>query len=387
MMHKQKVKRMYINTKQNKNARTLISEKAFKVSCPKCGTDLEGLLIQKLSIVTGFPEKELENGGMKELLLITAVGKFVLERAKIEYKESFLTEKTTSHVMEVVSKLMKEPLEEKEIEKYENKMQQLQEKIEQLEDEKNEKEETNQDLTLELEKLKEKVSSTPALKGELAEVELLEDIEANFSEQGFENISKQGHGDVLWKNIATNIGKKWVCTGISATIDSKDKGKLNEEDIDKLARDMKFHNAPIGVIVVTKQDQLRKKEVPCAIYDNEAGYIVVCSREYLNHHIALKLIRDLVVRKMFETKNSEHSKKIDTESLGNVLRDILSVNEQARRIKSKANSIMQDSEDIENFISAKVKAALEFLESEDLASDSQALKFSEHAIGGDENAM
>jgi hypothetical protein len=261
-------------------------------------------------------------------------------------------------------------LERIEKEKYEMEIKMLNDKIDQFKDELNERENEMDKIARDKEKIenefadfKTRVMSNPALKGALAQATLLEDLESCFHEQKFQDISKSGGGDILWPNILVNIGK-WIETGIGAIIDSKDKGTITEADIEKLKRDLNFGKKEIGLIIAAKQEQLRLKESPCGVYKTEEGFVLVTSRENLNHYIAMRFIRDVLSRLIYESRIGKENKIIDISRLSSVLNDIARTKEYHKKIKSKAQGIIKDVTSEETYLDSKIQEAWNVLENE-----------------------
>lgn len=341
-----------------------------KYVCPKCGADIEPRFVEWLHEMSGVPVDMLKNGdGLKEIHWRLQVAQRTMSIAGVEINESVITEKALQHVEKLLSKRLSEEERERyeqqikhERELFEKDKDQLSEKIGDMKEKIQEASKNYEKLDAEYNELKTKVISNPALKGALAHGELLEDLEGNFPEQAghFEDISKKGGGDVIWSDIQINTQGKWTSSGIGAVIDSKDKGKVTEGDIIKLQRDMKFNKIPIGMIIVAKQDQLRLKETPCSVEVCEEGYIFVSSRENLNHHVLLRFVRDILVRKMHES--DDNKKTLDTDKLKTLISDIMKYKEFHAKIKTKAGGILRDIETEETYIDQKIQEAWVILE-------------------------
>jgi hypothetical protein len=337
----------------------------FQFFCSVCGNDMTLHFLQELSHLTKISTEDFQNGGLKFLPTFVSVGKYYLEVSGIKYNDVTITEKTSERIIEMIEKVMKPHLEKMEKENYEREIKMLSDEINQLRDKVNEKENEIDKINRDKEKVesdfidfKTRVMSNPALKGALAQADLLEDLEANFPEQHFEDISKDGGGDVLWPNILANIGK-WIETDVGAIIDSKDKGSITESDIEKLKRDMKFGKKEIGLIIAAKQEQLRLKETPCGVYKSEEGFILVTSRENLNHHITMRFARDILARLIYESRSKE--KVIDISKLSAVLNDIAKTKEYHKKIKSKAQGIIKDVDSEESYLNQKIQDAWKIL--------------------------
>lgn len=332
----------------------------IQFACPKCNADLTAFFKRKLSLTTGISEEVLENGGLKALPTIVSAGKLILEVSGIKFDTGEIAKISNQMALDTLERLQKIDLEEKARNDYEHKLSEMKNKIDEREEKIRDAEKKYEKLEAEHEELKTKVLSNPALKGALAESELLEDIEANFPEQKFKDITNQGNGDYLWQNIHINIGK-WIDSGIGAVIDSKSKSKINEYDIDKLKRDMKFCRKEIGIIIAAKQSQLRMKEIPCGIYRSEEGYILVASRENLNHHIALRFVRDVLARLLYEMRASKEDSDIDVGKLSSMLNDIEKAKEYHKKVKSKAQGIINDIDSEEDYLKMKFQEAWKLL--------------------------
>jgi len=345
-----------------------MDEKEYK--CATCGADIRNQLTELVHQLTGVPVDKLKNGdGLKEIHWKLQVAERTMTIAGIEINESVITEKALEHV----EKLLSKRLSEEEREKYEQQIkhgkelfekdkEQLEEKIDEMKEKIQEMSKNYEKLQSEHEELKTKVKSNPALKGALAQAELLEDLEGNFPEQlpHFEDIAKKGHGDILWSDIQINMQGIWTSSGVGAIIDSKDKGKISEkEDIEKLKRDMQLRNKIIGVLVAKDQSQLRLKEVPCGIEFCQEGYVFVTSRENLDHHLLLRFIRDVLARKMYELKDKQ--KTLDTDKLKALLNDIMKYKSYHIKIKSKASGIIEDVNSEEDYLDPKIQEAWKIL--------------------------
>jgi len=165
---------------------------------------------------------------------------------------------------------------------------------------------------------------------------------------------------MLWQ-IQINVGK-WIDSGECAVIDSKNKGSINDQDIEKLVRDMKFNKSKIGVIITTQQDQLRLKENPCGVYRFENGYVITTSRQNSNHHITIKFLRDILAKMFYETRDTEKQEKIiDTNKLTAILSDIMKVRESHKKIKSKAEGIIQEVDWEDTYLQEKLQEAWKIL--------------------------
>lgn len=340
------------------------AEKSMSFTCPKCRADLTMFFKKKLSITTGISEEILENGGLETLPTIVSAGKLILEVSGIKFDTGEIAKISNKMALDVVEKLRRIDLEENAKEKYKRELEELNDEIDKREEKIRDIEKRYEKLEAEHLEFKTKVMSNPALKGTLAQSELLGDLQANFPTQQkyFVDITKQGHGDYLWSSIQINMGK-WVDSGVGAIIDSKDKRKITEGDINKLKQDMKFHKKNIGIIIARKQEQLRLKEQPCGIEVCQEGYLFVTSRENQDHHIVLRFVKDVLARKIYESKGKQ--KALDTSKLKTLLNDIMKAKEYHRKIKSKASGIIKDVDSEEAYLDSKIQEAWEILEGYD----------------------
>jgi hypothetical protein len=337
-----------------------VNDYKVQFSCPKCSADLTAFFKKQLSITTGISEEILENGGLKTLPTIVSAGKLILEVSGFRFDSGELAKISNQMALETVERLQRIDLEEKAKKEYERKLKESSDEINRRDEKIRDVENRYEKLESEYEELKTKVSSSPVLKGALAQVELLEDLEASFPEQHFEDISKKGYGDVLLENILINIGK-WVESNVGAVIDSKNKGSIVESDIEKLRRDMKFGKKEIGLIIATKQEQLRMKEMPCGVYRSEEGYILVTSRENLNHHIAMRFTRDILGRLIYELRMNKEEKVIDVSKLNSIIDDISKASEYHKKIRQKAEGIIKDVDSEEDYLKIKFQEAWKVL--------------------------
>jgi len=335
----------------------------FKFICPNCEWDLTEELIDILTQLTGLSKENLKDITVEQMKTFILVGKHFLEFSGLSYKKYMITEKTSERVIELVKELMEPKLRNDEKEKYENEINSLRDIIEGIKDQIQEKNKQIEKIESEYAELKSRAISNPSIKGKLAESELLEDLEGNFHEQNkqFVNISKEGHGDILWSSIQINIGR-WVDSGIGAIIDSKDKGMITEGDIEKLKVDMLFHKKNIGMLIAKKQDQLRLKERPAGIYTFDKGCVIVTSRENMEHHIAMMFLRDVLVPYLYKIFNKDTDQnQIDIPKLTQILNDIMKYESYHRKIKTKASGILVDIEEEESYIKEKLKEAWKIL--------------------------
>jgi Zn-finger nucleic acid-binding protein len=329
-------------------------------ACPKCNTDLTAFFKKQLSITTGISEEILENGGLETLPTIVSAGKLILEVSGFRFDSGELAKISNRMALETVERLQRIDLEEKAKKEYERKLKESNDEINRRDEKLRDIENRYEKLETEYEELKTKVSSSPVLKGAFAQAVLLEDLEASFPEQHFKDITKEGYGDILWSNILVNVGK-WIESDVGAVIDSKDKGSITGTDIEKLRRDMKFGKKEIGLIIAAKQEQLRMKETPCGIYRSEEGYILVTSRENLNHHIAMRFVRDVLARLLYEMRINKEEKAIDVGKLSSILNDIEKSKEYHKKIKSKAQGIINDIDLEEDYLKIKFQEAWRIL--------------------------
>lgn len=337
-----------------------VNDYKVQFSCPKCNTDLTAFFKKKLSITTGISEEVLENGGLKTLPTIVSAGKLILEVSGFRFDTGELAKISNKMALETVERLQRIDLEEKAKKEYERKLKESNDEINRRDEKIRDVENRYEKLESEYEELKTKVLSNPVLKGALAQAELLEDLEASFPEQHFEDISKKGYGDVLLDNILINVGK-WVESNVGAVIDSKNKGSIAESDIEKLRRDMKFSKKEIGLIIAVKQEQLRLKETPCGIYRSEEGYILVTSRENLNHHITMKFARDILGRLIYELRMNKEEKVIDVSKLNSIIGDIAKASEYHKKIRQKAEGIIKDVDSEDDYLKLKFQEAWKVL--------------------------
>jgi len=337
-----------------------VNDYKVQFSCPKCNADLTGIFRRQLSITTGISEEFLSNGGLKSLPAIVSAGKMILEVSGIKFDTGEIAKISNEMALATVERLQKVDLEERAKKEYERKLKESSDEINRRDEKIRDVENRYEKLESEYEELKTKVLSNPVLKGAFAQSELLEDLEGNFSEQHFEDISKKGYGDVLLNNILINVGK-WVESNVGAVIDSKNKGSIAESDIEKLRRDMKFNKKEIGLIIATKQGQLRLKETPCGVYRSEEGYILVTSRENFNHHIAMRFARDVLARLLYELKMNKEEKAIDVVKLSSIINDIAKAMEYHKKIKSKALGIVDDINSEEDYLKLKFQEAWRIL--------------------------
>lgn len=334
-----------------------VNDYKFQFSCPKCNADLTAFFRRQLSITTGTSEEFLSNGGIKSLPIIVSAGKMVLEVSGIKFDTGEIAKVASEMALKTVERLQKIDLEEKAKKEYERKLKESSDEIKEQDEKIRDIQKRYEKLEAEHEELKTKISSSPALKGAYAQSVLLEDLEGCFHEQGFRDITKEGCGDILWQNILTSLGGKWVESGVGCVIDSKDKGSITENDIEKLRRDMKFSKKEIGLIIATKQEQLRLKELPCGVYKSDEGYILVTSREGLNHHIAMRFARDVLARLLYEMKMNKEEKTIDVGKLGSIINDIAKTMDYHKKIKSKALGIVDDINSEEDYLKSKLQEA------------------------------
>lgn len=348
------------------------SHTSFMLICPYCEKDITEELKEKLIQITGLTEKTLKDITVEQLKTFVLVGKQFLEFSGPSYKKYMITEKTSERVIELVKELMEPKLRNDEKEKYENEIRSLREIVEGMKGQIQEKDKQIEKVESEYSELKVRTISNPSIKGTLAESELFEDLEGNFPDQNkqFINISKEGHGDILWSSIQINIGR-WIDSGIGAIIDSKDKGTITEGDVEKLKTDMVFHKKNIGMLIAKKQDQLRLKERPAGIYTFEKGCIIVTSRENMEHHIAMMFLRDILVPYLYKIFNKDiEQNQIDISKLTQILNDILRYKSYHRKIRTKASGILTDLEEEEAYIEDKLQEAWKILGYEKDSEDS-----------------
>jgi predicted RNase H-like nuclease (RuvC/YqgF family) len=339
------------------------SHTSFMLICPYCEKDITEELKEKLIQITGLTEKTLKDITVEQLKTFVLVGKQFLEFSGPSYKKYMITEKTSERVIELVKELMEPKLRNDEKEKYENEIKSLRDMIEGMKDHIQERDKQLEKIEFEYSDLKARVTSNPSIKGALAESELFEDLEGNFPDQNkqFIDISKEGHGDILWKNVQINLGG-WIDSHVGVIIDSKDKNSVTEEDIEKLKEDMQFHKKNLGMIIVKKQDQLRLKERPAGIYSFDRGCIIVVSRENMEHHVALMFLRDILVPYLYKIFNKEiDQNQIDIPKLRQIFIDIMKFESYHKKIKKKASGIILDIEEEEIYIKEKLKEAWEIL--------------------------
>jgi len=328
--------------------------------CPSCGYDIGEYFAEWLHDLTGVSLDSLRNGnGLQEISWKMQIAERTLTIAGVEVKQTQISEQ----VLEYVDKLLKQRLSEEEKRRYEKELDDFKKTTEEQRNRMVEMQRSYDKLESEHLELKTRVMSNPALKGALAETELLEDIEACYTEQikHLTDISRKGYGDILWDNIQIDAGS-WTNSGISATIDSKDKGKISESDLVKLRRDMKFNKTIIGIIIAKRQDQLRMKETPCGIHRIEEGFVIITSRENSNYHIAIRFVRDVLARMFYETREIKE-RPIDTGRLAALLSDIMNSKEYRKRIRSKAEGIIRDVNEEEDYLNYKFEEAWQILNS------------------------
>ncbi len=333
------------------------------IECPHCKKDIAHFVLEQVALATGLKEKELRNGTLGNLPMVVRAGQMVFEQQGIKFKTESISEKTVEQVMETLVKpvLQKKEREElkKALDEQEEMTKQAEEKQRQAEKtadkEKTEKEKAQR----ELEDLKTKVYSNPALKGAAAQADLFEDLEANFHEQKFEDISKKGRGDILWATVRIETPTGTQETPITVVIDSKDKGKITSEDINKLRSDMKSRSSRVGIVIATKQEQLRQKETPCGVYNFGEGVVIVTSRENFSHHIAIRLVRDVLASRLSE--ETKPVNKVDVKKLAGVLSDIANTKEFFEKIRAKAGQIADLSDEGEAALKKKFDEASKLL--------------------------
>jgi hypothetical protein len=355
--------------------------------CPACGADITEQFMNWLHELTGLPLDRLKNGdGLREISWKLQVAEKTMTLTGLEINQTQITKET----LKAVENLLNKRLAEDEKKKYEEELKHKDELIRELERSKldltgKEIEKLKQTIEdsrklMEMERertkefqrrceevedayneLKTKVISNPALKGALAHFDLKEDLEGCFPDQSgcFLDISKKNYGDLLW-NIRISVGKQWIDSGISVTIDSKDKRKITEEDLEKLGRDMRFNKSKVGMIIASKQSQLRLKESPCGICELDEGYILITSREASSHHLAIKFVRDILAKMLYESNKKEKS-VVDISKLSTLMNDLVKYKDYHRGIRLKANGIIKDVDSEENYLDAKIKEAWEIL--------------------------
>jgi len=355
--------------------------------CPVCGADITEQFINWLHKLTGLSLDRLKNGdGLREISWKLQVAEKTMTLTGLEINQTQITKET----LKAVENLLNKRLTEDEKKKYEEELKHKDELIRQLERSKLDltgKEieklkqaiedsrklmEVERERTKELQKryeevedayneLKTKVISNPALKGVLAQCDLKEDLEGCFPDQQgcFMDISKKGYGDLLW-NIRISKGNQWANSGVTAVIDSKDKTKITEEDLEKLKRDMKFNRSSIGIVITAAQHQLRLRELPCGVYESEEGYVLVTSKEASMHHTIVKFTRDILAKILYESGKT--GKKVaDISKLSTVLNDLTKYKDYSKKIRSKASGIISDVDAEEDYLDIKIKEAWEIL--------------------------
>jgi len=345
--------------------KTVVEEKAVELRfvCPNCKSDITGHFTKRLSVTTGIKTEDLENGELKFLPTFLSVGKYYLEVSGIKYDKDVLTEKVTERILQMARDVMQPQLQERERQSYLKNIEQLKQRGFELETRIREQENVYKNLESEFELLKSKIVSNPAIKGNVEQAVLIEDLESAFPDQQnfFQDVSKMGGcGDISWR-VQINVGR-WIDSGENVIIDSKDKSSVNDQDIDKLLRDMGFNKSRIGIIITAKENQLRLKESPTGIYRFDRGYVILTSREHANHHIILRFVRDILTRMFYESKNSEKQEKtIDTNKLTAILTDIMKVRESHKKIKSKAEGIIQEVDEEDAYLQEKLEEAWKVL--------------------------
>ena len=351
--------------KEQSLTKAVIAEKSLELRfvCPNCNSDITGHFTKRLSVTTGVKVEDLQNGELKFLPTFLSVGKYYLEVSGIKYDKDIITEKTSERVLQMARDVLQPQLQDRERQSYLKSIEQLKQRKFDLETRIREQENAYQKLESEFELLKSKAISNPVIKGNIEQSELIEDLEANFPDQQnfFQDVSKRGGcGDISWR-VQINVGR-WIDSGENVIIDSKDKSSVNDQDIDKLLRDMEFNKSRIGIIIAAKQNQLRLKECPVGVYRFDKGYLIITSREHFNHHIILKFVRDVLTRMFYESKNSEKQEKtIDTNKLTAILTDIMKVGESHKKIKSKAEGIIQEVDEGDAYLQEKLQEAWKVL--------------------------
>ncbi|MCX6822205.1 MAG: hypothetical protein NTW30_05515 [Candidatus Aenigmarchaeota archaeon] len=234
--------------------------------------------------------------------------------------------------------------------------QKLNERILHLEELKREKEKDFEKLEKEYGELNAKLRHNPSAIGYGAEVELKEDLSANFSMQRFEDIAQtRKHGDLL-VDFRTEMESGWVNTGMRLVVDSKDKDKVTRADIDKLCDDMKYWNVEIGLIIAADESQLRLTDKPCGLIPVEMGLIIITSKTCRNHHLVLKLLEIFAREKYIQKMSTEVFKQIiQNKSLYNKISALFDYKGYIDRIEDYLGKTEHVVKELDDFLEPRLK--------------------------------
>jgi hypothetical protein len=363
-------------------------EEKKRYTCPKCGTNIEKIFVVWLSEMSGTKNGDLKELGWKLKIAETTmsmvgiritegqISEKVLQRMegiitrklsdneRQKYEEEIkklreMTEEKLNSKNEIIKELemSKRDLIEKEIEK-------LNERIKHLEEVRQQRDRDYEKLEKEYSELKAKTRYNPSTIGYGAEATLKEDLDTNFSMQKFENIAEtKKHGDLI-AELRTEVESGWVNTGLKLLIDSKDKEKVMQNDVDKLWNDMGYWGIEIGLMIASDEGQLRLKDRPCSLIQTEKGLMIITSRSNRNHHLVLQLLGMFARQKYLQKLSTTVFKElIQNKLLYNKISELFNYKQYLEKAKDHAVKTEKSIKELDEFLEPKLKEISEMIAS------------------------